>query len=106
MNGREKSVPVVVAVKSMNEAGQPGEEWMEPGAGAKGNTGLAKHAPNTASQHRARVSQALGRIRQAIYSRLPSNTRGGSRMRECRTYRLCAGVHSNMRPYRDPNYPF
>ena len=30
MNGREKSVPVVVAVKSMNEAGQPGEEWMEP----------------------------------------------------------------------------
>jgi hypothetical protein len=32
MNGREKSVPVVVAVKSMNEAGQPGEEWMEPRA--------------------------------------------------------------------------
>src|SRR5271156_6139874 len=39
MNGREKSVPVVVAVKSMNEAGQPGEEWMEPRAGAKGNVG-------------------------------------------------------------------
>ena len=39
MNGREKSVPAVVAVKSMNEAGQPGEEWMEPRAGAKGNVG-------------------------------------------------------------------
>jgi hypothetical protein len=39
MNGREKSVPVVVAVKSMNEAGQPVEEWMEPRAGAKGNVG-------------------------------------------------------------------
>ena len=39
MNGREKLVPVVVAVKSMNEAGQPGEEWMEPRAGAKGNVG-------------------------------------------------------------------
>jgi hypothetical protein len=30
MNGREKSDPAVVAVKSTNEAGQPGEEWMEP----------------------------------------------------------------------------
>jgi hypothetical protein len=39
MNGREKSVPIVVAVKSMNEAGQPGEEWMEPRVGAKGNAG-------------------------------------------------------------------
>src|ERR1700689_1437390 len=37
MKGREKSVSLVVAVKSMNEAGQPGEEWMEPRAGAKGN---------------------------------------------------------------------
>jgi hypothetical protein len=39
MNGREKSVPVVVAVKSMNEAGQPGKELTEPRAGAKGNVG-------------------------------------------------------------------
>jgi hypothetical protein len=29
-NGREKSDPAVVAAKSTNEAGQPGEEWMEP----------------------------------------------------------------------------
>jgi hypothetical protein len=37
MNEREKSDPAVVAVKSTNEAGQPGEEWVEPRAGAKGN---------------------------------------------------------------------
>ena len=37
MNGREKSDPAVVAAKSTNEAGQPGEEWMEPSAGTKGN---------------------------------------------------------------------
>jgi RNA-directed DNA polymerase len=37
MNEREKSDPVVVAVKSTNEAGQPGEEWTEPRAGTKGN---------------------------------------------------------------------
>jgi hypothetical protein len=37
MNGREKSDPTVVAAKSTNEAGQPGEEWMEPRAGTKGN---------------------------------------------------------------------
>jgi hypothetical protein len=37
MNGREKSDPAVVSAKSTNEAGQPGEEWMEPRAGTKGN---------------------------------------------------------------------
>jgi hypothetical protein len=37
MHGREKSDPAVVAAKSTNEAGQPGEEWMEPRAGTKGN---------------------------------------------------------------------
>jgi RNA-directed DNA polymerase len=36
-HGREKSDSAVVAEKSTNEAGQPGEEWMEPRAGAKGN---------------------------------------------------------------------
>ena len=37
MNEREKSDPAVVATKSTNEAGQPGEERMEPRAGTKGN---------------------------------------------------------------------
>jgi hypothetical protein len=35
MNEREKSDPAVVAAKSTNEAGQPGEEWMEPRAGPR-----------------------------------------------------------------------
>jgi RNA-directed DNA polymerase len=37
MNEREKSDPATVAVKFTNEAGKPGEEWMEPRAGTKGN---------------------------------------------------------------------
>src|SRR5260370_16049104 len=34
---------------------------------------------------------------------LPSNTQGGSRMRESRTYGSVRGACSNGRPYRDPN---
>ena len=37
MHGQEKSDPVVVAKKPLNEAGQPGAEASEPRAGAKGN---------------------------------------------------------------------
>src|SRR6266576_3633360 len=35
-------------------------------------------------------------------SALPSNTQGGSRMRESRTYGSVRGACSNGRPYRDP----
>jgi RNA-directed DNA polymerase len=62
MNEREKSDPVTVAAKSTNEAGQPGEEWMEPRAGTKGN---ADWQSTLQAQDRAGVSQALGRIRKA-----------------------------------------
>ncbi len=62
MNGREKSDPATVAAKSTNEAGQPGEEWMEPWAGAKGNV---DRQSTLRAQDRAGVSQALGRIRKA-----------------------------------------
>src|SRR3984957_14579092 len=62
MNEREKSDPVTVAAKSTNEAGQPGEEWMEPSAGAKGNV---DRQSTPRAQDRAGVSQALGRIRKA-----------------------------------------
>ena len=37
MNGREKSDPAIVAVKSTNEAERSGSEPMEPRAGAEGN---------------------------------------------------------------------
>ncbi len=62
MNGREKSDPATVAKKSANEAERPGEEWMEPRAGAKGN---ADRQSTLRTQDRAGVSQALGRIRKA-----------------------------------------
>ena len=62
MNEREKSDPATVAAKSTNESGQPGEEWMEPRAGAKGNV---DRQSTLRAQDRAGVSQALGRIRKA-----------------------------------------
>jgi hypothetical protein len=37
MNGNEKSDLAIVAVKPANEPGRPGEERVEPRAGAKGN---------------------------------------------------------------------
>jgi RNA-directed DNA polymerase len=46
----------------LNKAGRPAAEAMEPRAGTKGNTGQ-QHTHRT--QTRARVSQALARVRQA-----------------------------------------
>jgi hypothetical protein len=67
MNGREKSHPAVVAARPTNEAGQPGEEWMEPRAGTKGN---AAKQSTLRTQCRAGVSHALGHIRRAVHLRL------------------------------------
>ncbi len=80
MNGREKSDPVVVAVKSLNGAGLPppkrslgfaqagrlAEEGMEPRTGTKGNVGRQS---TLRAQDRAGVSQALNRVRQAAKQR-------------------------------------
>ena len=102
MHEREKSDSAVVAEKSTNEAGQPGEEWMEPRAGAKGNV---DRQSTLRAQDRAGVSHALGHIRYAVQiAAKPSNTRGGSRMRESRTSGFVRGAHSNMCPYRDPAF--
>ncbi len=102
MHEREKSDSAVVAVKSTNEAGRPAEEWMEPRAGAKGNVG---RSITLRTQCRAGVSHALGHIRYALqFAAKPSNTRGGSRMRESRTSGFVRGAHSNMCPYGDPDY--
>ena len=62
MNGREKSDPAIVAVKSTNEAERSGSEPMEPRAGTEG-----KAIPQSAfrTQGRADASQARERIRQA-----------------------------------------
>jgi hypothetical protein len=74
MNGREKSDPAIVATKPTNGAGQPVEEsaerracpWHEQGAGAKGN---ADQQSTHRTQIRARVTQALDRVRQAARQR-------------------------------------
>ena len=94
MHGHEKSDLVIVAVKPANKAkeapaeasaGANAAESVERRAGAKGNT----HQQSTYwTQNQARVSQALERIRQLV----PSHTRGGSRMRESRTYGSVRGA--------------
>jgi RNA-directed DNA polymerase len=66
MNGREKSDSAVVAMKPANKAGRPAAEWVEPRAGAKGNTSQ----PHTyRAQDRGRVPQGLERVRQAARQR-------------------------------------
>ena len=99
MHGREKSDPVVVAGKRANKAERSAAEPVERRAGAEGNAGQQS---TRRAQNRESVSQALARIRQASKSVSPSHTRGGSRMRESRTYGSVRGALSNGRPYRDP----
>ena len=81
MHGRGKSDSAIVATKPTNKVGQPTAEPVERRAEAKGN---ADQQRTCRAQNRESVSHALDRIRQAIV--LPSNTQGGSRMREIRTY--------------------
>src|SRR6266508_3275259 len=93
MHGHEKSDSVVVAVKPTNKAERSAAELVEPRAETKGNAGRQS---TCRTQSRTGVSQALERIRQIM----AVNTRGGSRMRESRTYGSVRGALSNERPYR------
>ena len=84
MHGHEKSDLVIVAMKPANKAKEAhcgsvcGGERSGVCAG-----GAAMHQHNTYwTQSQARVTNALERIRPLS----PSHTRGGSRMRESRTY--------------------
>jgi group II intron reverse transcriptase/maturase len=61
MNGRKKSDPVIVAVKSANEAARAAEERREPRTGAKENAG-EQNTSRTLS--RERVTSALARVRE------------------------------------------
>jgi len=67
MHGREKSDPAIVAMKPTNDAGQSAEEPVERRAGTKGNA-AARNTRRT--QGRARVSQALARVRKAANASL------------------------------------
>ena len=104
MHGAEKSGLVIVAGKPADKAEQPAPEGsaamlnaaepVERRAGTKGN---ADQQSTCRTQSRVSVSQALERIRQ----RSAVTTRGGSRMRESRTYGSVRGARGNSRPYRE-----
>ena len=96
MHGPEKSDPGIVAMKPANKTEQSVAEPVERRAGTKGN---ADQQSTCRTQSRISVSQALERIRK-VQNALPSHTRGGSRMRESRTYGSVRGALSNERPYR------
>ena len=66
MNGYEKSDPAIVAMNPANKAGQPAAERVERRAGAEGN---ADQQSTHRSRSRARVTQALDRVRQAARQR-------------------------------------
>lgn len=67
MHGPKKSDPAIVAEKPTNKAGNgSAAEWVEPRAGAEGNV-VQQSTHRT--QRRARVSQALERVRQAAKQR-------------------------------------
>lgn len=62
MNGLEKSDSGIVAVKPTNKTGQPVAEPVEPRPVTKGNVGQQS---THRAQDRARVTQALDRVRKA-----------------------------------------
>src|ERR1700731_4553675 len=80
MHGHEKSDSAIVAVKRANKAERSAAEPVEPRAETKGNVG--QHSTRR-TQSRISVSLGLACIRHHIVA---VDTRGGSRMRESRTY--------------------
>jgi hypothetical protein len=94
MHGPEKSDPGIVAMKPANKTEQSVAEPVERRAGTKGNV---DQQSTCRTQSRISVSQALERIRK-VQNALPSHTRGGSRMRESRTYGSVRGAAGNSRP--------
>jgi hypothetical protein len=66
MHDSEKSDSGIVVTKPTNKAGRPVAEPVEPRPGTKGN---ADQQSTHRAQSRARVTQALGRVRQAARQR-------------------------------------
>ena len=94
MHGREKSDSAIVAGKPTNKAERSAAEFVERRVGTEGNAGQQS---TCRTQSRVSVSQALERIRRLT----AVTTRGGSRMRESRTYGSVRGARGNSRPYRE-----
>ncbi len=66
MNGNEKSDRAIVAVKPANKPGQPGQEWVEPRAGAKGNAS-DPHGGRARDRETSRLG--IDRVRKAARER-------------------------------------
>ena len=79
MHGHEKSDPAIVAVKPANKAERSAAELVEPRAGTEGNAGQLSTRRTPVSDKR--VTDVGSHT--VSYRR---RTRGGSRMRESRTY--------------------
>ena len=86
----EKSDSAIVARKPTNKVERSAAEPVEPRAKAKGN---ASQQSTHRAQYRVRVTQALACIRRLV----AVDTRGGSRMREIRSYGSVRGALSNER---------
>jgi len=98
MHGHEKSDLAIVAVKPANKVERSAAELVEPRAGTEGNAdGKARTGLS------ARL--ACHRRRDAYGNLLAVWTRGGSRMRESRTYGSVRGARGNSRPYREVRQP-
>ena len=94
MHGHEKSDLAIVAGKPANKVAprsgvvRSGVSRSGVGGAKAGTKGNADQQSTCRAQNRVSVSQALGRIRQL----LAVWTRGGSRMRESRTYGSVRGA--------------
>jgi retron-type reverse transcriptase len=66
MNGNEKSDRAIVAVKPANKAGEPGAEWVERRAGAKGNAS-DPHEGRARDRETSRLG--IERVRKAAQER-------------------------------------
>jgi len=87
MHEPKKSDLAIVAMKPANEAGRLAAEWVEPRAGTEGN---AIQQSTHRTQMRARVSQALKRVRQAAKVR----KKNGSPRCSTTSIRICSSCRS------------
>src|ERR1700680_4640159 len=94
MYGHEKSDHAIVAGKPTNKAEGSAAELVER-CRDLGECAPTKHAPD--SEPGKAWHRTLARLRH----RIAVDTRGGSRMRESRTYGSGRGARGNSRPYRE-----
>ena len=83
MHGREKSDLAIVAMKPANKANEP---TAEASTGANAAEPVERRVRTSKARTGLRARLACHRRWSAYGKQLPSYTRGGSRMRESRTY--------------------